>query len=499
LRRFCRAFVEARAHDLKIVNLYKNSTNVKNENLEDLPEIQCNFEYFNKNSQYFYFQNKTVKVTKNEIVEIKENAPDIFKGKIIPYDFSKLEPDFEWKIIKEPFDILIGVKSTKSHYLRYLINTSRVHWRKEMEQRTTGNEAEDRQYFKQNQFELKGSRLTEAEQREQLLNFSSKCFSIGYLLHKYKSRTKAWFLWCMENEIATKDNKKGGGTGKSFTFQQALFPLFNIAQKSGASSKKVSENRFYLDKISENTDIFLVDDCDKYFEIDYFKSYITGDIDVEKKTRDTATVEYEKSPKFVFTSNFPLRDDTGFLTRRVQYMIFSDWYHTKVNGSDYRENRSIFDDFGYEICTKEYKEEYWNEDFNFFMNCLQFYLELSEFNYKLEPPMSKVFERMNLAQIGEQFFEWAENFFTDENKNINTEIIKANALNAFRTDCGIAVSGRGSISNNAFTRNIKKFCEIKGYRYNPEEFCDTYDGKGNKNRIRDNEGNDCIYIQVPDK
>ena len=497
MRRFCFDFIKKHTSGTTIANVFRHSSNVRNDIFDDLPLMNIDFTNYTATSQYLFFNNTTIKVTSNGIEQYKpHNAPvNTWKNKIIPFDYKPMD-----KLLNFTEDgFKIPASNIKSHYARYLINTSRVNWRKEMEECATGNQQEDEKYFRENQFNLNGERLTIAEMEEQVRNFMSKCFSIGYLLHRYKDPSNAWFLWCMENDVATKENKKGGGTGKSFTFEQALKPILNIMRKPG--TRNLTENRFFLDRLDETVDVFLGDDCDRYFNIEFFKSFITGDTDAEGKSKQSVSIDFADSPKFAFTSNFPLKDDVGFMSRRVQYVIYSDWYHNKPHGSDYREERRIRDDFGYNICTSGYKDEFWNEDINFLCECLQFYLWCIERNRKLEPPMSKVFERQNLAIMGEYFADWAENYFTENaeihESKLNCELPKREAFIAMCNETGVQEgTGKGRMSLTKFTQNIKVFCDTKGYAYNPAEYCNKCDGKGNKNRITNKENQDCIYIKT---
>jgi hypothetical protein len=79
--------------------------------------------------------------------------------------------------------------------MNYLINTSRMHWRKDLEEPYEGKAVKlEEEYFKANQF-ISGPNLSEDEVYEQKLHFINKIYSIGYILHKYKDESRAWCVF----------------------------------------------------------------------------------------------------------------------------------------------------------------------------------------------------------------------------------------------------------------------------------------------------------------
>jgi hypothetical protein len=473
VRNFLTQFVEKNSSDHKIWNLWKN-TDRKKSIIEDLPIRTFDFCNNGYDHQYLFFENKTIKVTSKDIIEYKqrEDVPFVWKSRIIPVRYERLTPTYEF-VNKTEFKPIIG----KSHFQRFLVNTSRTFWRNEMEKRAIGNPDIDNKYAKDNKFTLRGERLTSEEITEQLQNFMNKCYVMGYLMHKYKNPHKAWAVWVMEQKDGSEENLKSGGTGKSLTFEHTLknSNLKKIFRKNG-SDPELTKNKHIFDRVNAETDIFLLDDFAKYGNIEFLKTIISGSAEVNPKGTQSFELSFSETFKTVITSSFPPKELSGQINRRLLFTIFSDWYHNKVEGSDYLENRTVFDDFGINInYGEQYTNEFWNEDINFLINCLQFYLYCEVNNIpKIDPPMKTLFEQMNNAVMGTAFIDWAEIYFDKGNGNINTEILKSECISAFYVASGLE---RSKFTTNRFTKAIKAFCKNNGYTFNPIERCNRDKGR----------------------
>ena len=73
-----------------------------------------------------------------------------------------------------------------SHFFGYLINTSRLFWRKETETNFNERPEEERQaYLEAHPFDIAGEGLSDLEIWEQKQNLINKIFTFGYMLHRY--------------------------------------------------------------------------------------------------------------------------------------------------------------------------------------------------------------------------------------------------------------------------------------------------------------------------
>ncbi len=457
IRAFLVDFVRRNETDVRVVNLVLNSTRTKTVTMDDLNKLDIDFSDNEEYSQFLFFENRTIEVTDKGINEHRpaDISRFVWEHRISQHRFKRIEPAFSITREGDYFDI--DILQNRSHFFRYIINSSRTFWRVEMEEKASADKEAEAEYFARNHFRIDGERLTPEQIHEQEQNLIAKIFAIGYMLHRYKALSKAWAVWVMEDKIS-EDGQSLGGTGKSFMIR--FLSNFKNTVVFGGRNKKLTENVHIFERINRDTDLMLIDDADQYMDFNFFYGSITGDMEINEKHVKSQSLTYEESPKMVITSNFAPRNNDSSTSRRLFYVVFSDWYHEANEDNDYKETRSIRDDFGYDICKSGYKAEYWNEDINFLCDCLHFYLSVSSENIKLQPPLHKVHERMNISTMGNQFREWAEVYFSPEGVNVDKELIKENVIKDFIS--GTNVKGW---STKQFTKALTAFCKNADYIY----------------------------------
>lgn len=488
IRAYVVNFVRERVTDVRIINLVLNSARTKTVTMDDLPIIDVNLIDNTADSQFFFFKNEIVEVKAEGIITYKNGkAPCyVFDNKVNKTKFRRLDKSFKINQIPNGnFDI--DITNIDSHYFRYIINSSRIFWREELEHRSWGTQEAEEKYRNEFKFAINGPRLAPEEVLEQKQNLIAKIFTIGYLMHRYKALSKTWAVWIMEDKIA-EDGQSLGGTGKSFMvkFMRELKDLVSF----GGRNKKLTENNHIFERITRFTDIMLVDDADQYIDFNFFYGIITGDMEINEKNVKSKELTYEETGKLVFTSNFPPRSNDSSTARRLLYVVFSDWYHQKTDDNDYLESRAIRDDFGYDLCDSKYSEDFWNQDFNFVMDCMEFYLRLSKDNIKLQPPMHRVMDRMNIQTMGNQFKDWADVFFSPEGSNLNKYLVKKDVFTDFQLESNIK-----AWSTKQFSKALQAYCKhnelIQGL--NPKE---TLNDQGRLIRKVGGATKEMIYVQT---
>jgi hypothetical protein len=245
---------------------------------------------------------------------------------------------------------------------------------------------------------------------------------------------------------------------------------------------KLTDNPHIYDRVTEHTDLIIVDDSDQYLSFKFFFDSITGELIVNPKNNQSYEIPFEHSPKFVFTSNFVLKNIDSSTEARLLYNVFSDYYHEKGEGDYYKETRKVSDDFKKNLFKADYTETEWNADFNFFAYCLQFYLSVPG-NQKLNAPMGNVTQRQLLTTMGQQFKEWADVYLEPDEF-----VVRYSALKQFEESSKL----RGWTTNK-FTKACRAWCQFYGYEYNPKAF---QNGQGRIVRKVDGTAHDMIYVQT---
>lgn len=500
IRQFVRDWAVKRCLTRPIRNLILNSPKVSAPAaLESLQELDLDFTNYTATTQLFFFPKKTIEATPTGLIEHplgeSKTSHYVWSENVLQHNVKLLPPMFEITRKKsgagdgDIFDIEIK-GDIKSHVWGYIINSSRVFWRKELEENFKDRDAwESEAYFKDHHFCIDGEGLSEDEIREQKQNLINKVFSIGYMLHRYKSPSRAWAPQAMDNKIG-EDGECNGRSGKSFLFK-ALSYFMKTVKLSGRNPK-LMENPHVFDQVTKHTDFVLVDDCDRYLSTDAFYDLITSDMTVNPKNNQSYTIPFEESPKFAFTTNFVPKDFDASTEARLLYMVYSDYYHQRTETNDYQETRSIRDDFGKDLFGRDYTEDDWNADINFFMQCCQFYLSLAGEGIKLLPPMGNILQRKYKADMGSNFEEWAGGYFSEESGHLDCMLVRRNVYEDFINDAKV---NKNYYTMNRFTKSLRAFCILTPYIHemNPASMLNN---QGRIIRRINDKSEDMVFIET---
>lgn len=482
-------FCEKQYLNNEVLELVLNTNRLSEATLTGLKQIEIDFTDFEADAQYLFFRNKVWKITKDGVHESRPGEVEryMWDEEVIPHNVKKLPGFFNiTSLPEENFDI--EIKSHDSKYFNFLINASRIHWRKELEKELDEIPEKDAgEYRKKYRFAIDGPKLTDEEIMEQKLHLVNKIFSIGYLLHRHKTQSRAWAVFAMDN-ILGEEGESNGRSGKSFCYK-SLRHFMKSVTLSGRNPK-MTDNPHLYDRVTEHTDYILVDDADIYLNYKFFFDSITGELIVNPKNNQSYEIPFEKSPKYCFTSNHALRNLDTSLSARILYTVFSDYYHERTENNEYRETRKIRDDFGKDLFGDEYTEAEWNADFNFFAQCLRFYLSVPA-PLRVNPPMGNVTLRNLLAEMGQAFKDWADAYFDQEGGKTDELLSKEDALKDF-----IEKTNTKGWTTNKFTKALKAFCRFYGYKYNPKTFRNS---QGRISKKVDGITKDMIYIQTKTK
>lgn len=432
--------------------------------LDALNDIDLNFVSYTPESQLFYFDNCAVEISGDKMTQYTSRNPltgrYVWEDRVISHSVSLLPDMFEithpdGSVHSEDFDI--EIKEHNSNFFRYLINSSRLYWRKEFEPESgTYPPGETAEYRERHKFDIAGPRLTEDEIREQKRCLINKIFSIGYLLHRHKRFDRPWSPFLMDNVIGQND-QCNGRSGKSFMVK-ALDCMTGWFKLSGRNTRLL-DNPHVFEQIDKYTDLVVIDDCDEYFPFKLFYDTTSSDIIINAKNIKSYTLKFTDTPKFAFTTNYVPRDFDPSSRGRQLFCVFSDYYHEATEDNDYLETRQISTDFGgRQLFDSTYPEKSWEQDLNFLMQCCRFYLSLLGTSAKIEPAVDNIIFRKHQRDISDNFRDWAESYFAEDSGNLDKEIIREWAYNDYKR-----FSGLNNTSMQKFTKSLKAFCFTSDY------------------------------------
>lgn len=464
VRTFIRNFLKEKEIPIKIINMTNTTTKTNAQTIDLLTDVEPDFNKSTYNSQYFFFKDAVVEVTADDIKKHRLGGINkyVWKDDVVQHGFKRIDKAFN--ITKENDKYNIDITNKKSHFFRYLIQTSRMFWREELETRLDNLSKEEREaYLAEHKFSIDGPLLTAdeiAEQKESLIN---KIFAIGYLLSRHKAADRAWCVFAMDARLSS-NMDSNGRSGKSFFFK-ALSNIIKQIGLSGKTQRFDGSSPHLWDRVTEQTDIVLIDDTTPNFKLEHLFDIITGNWIVNPKGKDSFGIPFERSPKLAISSNFALKNPDGSTLGRLLYVLFSDYYHENgKNQTDYRETRKISSDFeNRTLMDEQYKDEYWNEDFNIMMDCLQFYLSTTKENIKLQPNMQAVLKRTAQVSIPDEFVEWAEIYFDPEEGELDKLFMRKDAKESY-----IAAANPKFLSSQRFKTLLMTYCEFMDYELNPK-------------------------------
>lgn len=470
---FLRKWAKERALPREIRNLILNSQRLNTSSLDRLQEVDLDFTDYTATKQIFFFPNETLEITGSGIIEHKGTSASlanyVWEENVIKCPYKKLDDFFSITLGRdEDGNMTYNIQLhdvERSPFLCFLINTSRVHWRKELEDNLEKMEVQEREAYKTaHKFDIAGEGLTQEEIAEQMQNLINKIFVIGYMMHRYKSPSRPWAPMAMDNKIG-EDNQCNGRSGKSFIFKALSY--FRKTVKLSGRNVELTKNPHWLDQVNKHTDMLIVDDCDRYLQLGPFYDIITSDMTINPKNNQSFTVPFEDSPKLVFTTNYVPDNFDPSTEARLLYLINSDYYHERTEDNDYKESRSIRDDFGFDLFSKTYGDERWNADINFILQATRFYLSLCSQSVKIQPPMGNIIKRKYLQDMGTLFADWATAYFAPESEHLDKMLIRERVYEDYKRSTG---SQKATVQS--FTKRLKSFVQSASHiaDYNPKEF-----------------------------
>lgn len=520
MKDFINNFLESQNATEDLRNSFYRSPQLSENSMNNLTMTTLDFQHYGPDFQYLFFEDRAWRITAKAVEEVKQSAAGkvVWEQKLIKFtttDSTGKKSSHKPKLLNETFTIIkkdngdwdIDIKDNSCLFMQFMIQTARVHWRRELEERlrfpelyeteakqekyrlenNLGEEdiksllsqgyEDQKAYIEKYKFAIDGLHLTDDEVTEQKLHLVNRIYCIGYALHRFKFRNRPWGVWTMDNKLSD-DGEAHGGAGKSIlTYAIKLFLQTFILPGRQLDTGKMD---FVFDGLTAEHDLVLSDDTSQYVDFRYFYEHLTSDMVVARKGLKSMTVPFTESPKFWFNSNFGDRQTEPSDLRRKIYTVFGDYYHK--NTGEYLEDREPKDDFGKQLFD-DFTESEWNSFYNTMARCLQFYLSTTE---KIEPPQGNVQKRNLISTMGEAFRAWADSYFSDEGSRLDVFVVRSLGQDSF------SAYNKGKITPQAFMKRLKAWCVLQKYTLNPDEYKNS---SGRIMRKYENETEEHIFIR----
>lgn len=488
-----------RYYSQALVNSIHRSQQINAAKLAILRRITPDFNAFTADSDWFFFRNRTVRVTAQGVETIRPaDCPYmVYDSKIVDHDYTPEDFFFDiseteeflelkrkladldphtpsYRSLKRDIDTMdpmrkyrLEIRQWGSTFMQYVYNTGRTYWRRQEE----------------------GYELEDCERMEEQRNFIAKCLALGYMLSKHKNSGQPYAVYAMEMTQG-EDGEHLGGTGKSMF----LGAVEKLRCQHYVDAQKLREDRmnFMLQGVVKGvTDTVFLDDVNHHIDLHLFMNMVTGKTTVDIKHASPFTLSFQESPKIAFTSNHAISKFDDSLNRRIWFAAFSDYYHSDSDkrGLKFRSPRT---EFGKDLID-QYTEEEMNHFYTFMLNCIAVWHKIHE---RVQPPMAEIIKRTLLKSMSDDFVDWAQDYFTD--MRLNTYIDENEAHNS----CRESMSKRSAdfLSRNKFRNKLQDFCRYQGWEFNPRSLMTSESDRKN-NRIHRKVNNVDVYyfyIRTPD-
>lgn len=502
IKRYTKEWIRSRnLHDeIAILNKINASTQISENNLQELAQIDPSFKNFGPDHETLVFKNCAFRITKDEIKRIKHEDLENYVleelevnnknvSHLIPRTITKqkdpvitVDPTPEYKAIMDKLEKAsspeeraiinhelsqvpewrrydVKIHDNKFIFAQFLRDLSRIYWRKEDESNVE---------------------LTFKEKKEQDQLLANIMFVIGYMASEYKDPAKPWMV-VMQDMKMSEIGKSSGRSGKSLVSMGLSYvrQSFYIPGRDNDLTK----DQFLYDGYTRFHRIIEVDDLGEFVDMDLFYTQITGKRRVNHKHHAPEVLEYPDSGKMLVSTNFELRNTDPSTLARLLNSGVSDYYH-EDRGTDYKESRSPSDKFGRRLY-EDFTDEEWNKFFNLVAYCIQ----MTKRFPKIMPPMENLEKRQLRREMvkggtkEEEFFKWANSYFTNKPKDedmpdnispvevgyFNTYVVREHAFNQFRQE--LSEVHQKKYTPHQFRKALDAWCRYYGFTLNPSTIC----------------------------
>lgn len=493
VKNFIHLFLKERQMSEDLRNVMYRTPQLGESSLSNLDEIEPDFKHYGHDFQYLFFENKTWKVTEKGIEAVKMPKIYVWEKKILkPKTQKGVIDDFTPKILAPFFEIsksdegkwAVSFHSIECDYLKFTLQTCKIHWRNELENRMEFHELDGKakdsyvaeynlsleheelmmsmstrenqdSYKKKYQFSLEGTLLTKAEQDEQALAFVNRVFLIGYLLHRYKDPTKPWAGFVMDYRIS-EEGASNGRAGKGLLALGLKMMLDNY--RIDARDPRLFDNAFLFGGVDKGNELIHMEDWDEFLDFERLFNALTGSLYSNAKGLQPVNLENQDFGKFLIDTNFADRFMSGSAKGRKLWSVFADFYHEDLEF--YREVRTPQTELGGRRMFNDWDMDEWNRFYNFMAQCLQFYLSLADKAIKIDPPFANIVKRNSLSIMGENFRQWADTYF---DSRMNEAIERKLAYEDF-----VKNGNSQKITPQGFFKKLVAWADFMNYRFNPQ-------------------------------
>lgn len=337
-----------------------NETNIKDFILEYVADIDLNV--------YNYFARSTTRFSENYLTLLETKELTMLKDtRDTSYIFFR--------------NVVVEVKKDTINYIEYADLDGFV-WQNNIKKRE----------FKLNDgasdFEIFVSNVSKKDENRKL----ALEVAMGYLINSYKKQDEGIAVILYDETL---EDNPSGRTGKTL-ISKAIQELRTLVTLNGKEFD--NKGNFPYDTVNLDTSVIVFDDMERTFKFESLFSIITGDLTLKKKFQQPIVIDYEYSPKILFTSNYILSGvGDSHEDRKLEFELYRH----------YNSSFKPIDEFKKRFFSTEWSDDEWNTFYTYMIRCIQKYLT----NGLIKRPLKTGMTKKLIANTSEDFYNFCENEF----------------------------------------------------------------------------------------
>ena len=371
--------------DKRIFDEYSGSMKIqKDDFLSFLPNVTSKFIRDDKNRSYVFYRNCIVCVTIDGIHTIDYDKMDLFI--------------WEKQILDRDFTLTDWSGSEFAKFIRNISNDD--------------------------------------EQRELTMRST-----LGYMMHGYNNRGENPVVILNDETIS---DKPEGGTGKGI-YVNAITKIRNSVLVDG---KRLDvKSRFAFQRVTADTQVLCLQDVVKNFDFEVLFSMITDGMTIDMLYKGQLYIPFERSPKWIITTNYAIRGDGNSNERRKWEVEFTKYYS---------KNFTPLTEFGH-VLFDDWSDEEWAKFDNYMISNIQLYLHKGLIGSDFKNLKTRQF----YIATSHEFAEYCLGNDKKYELSAGCEYLGQEILDDFKQKYPDYGDVRSKLSHRTFYRWLDEYCKYK--------------------------------------
>ena len=214
--------------------------------------------------------------------------------------------------------------------------------------------------------------------------------AMGYLINGFKKGDEGKALVLTDQTL---NDNPSGRTGKT-VISHALGQIRKVTTINGKAFD--GKSQFPYDTVSLDDNIICFDDMDRNFKFESLFCIVTGDLVLNKKNLQPVIVPYSRSPKILFTTNYPLKGEgDSHSDRKIELELYRH----------YSASHHPIKEFGKRFF-EDWNEAEFHSFFCYMIRNVQLYYKKGLIQLKSETSEIRKF----ISNTGEDFYDFCNHY-----------------------------------------------------------------------------------------